>query len=107
MPEDEEDAGGEEAVEAKKPAVGPVTIRIGVFASATAARDAAQDILALLQDYQITDVDFDFCEVGPQISSNPSVTWNHSSTSLVPSLLPSASASLQRPGRGTSSRTLR
>ena len=42
--------------------VGPVTIWIGVFSestSATAAHDAAQDVLALLKDYQITDVDID------------------------------------------------
>ncbi|KAH8114185.1 hypothetical protein DFH11DRAFT_1856007 [Phellopilus nigrolimitatus] len=73
-PEDEGD--DEETVEAKKPVVGPVTIWIGVFpesTSATAARDAAQDVLALLKDYQITDVDVDFREsfytreAGPQL----------------------------------------
>ena len=60
----------------KKPAVGPVTIWIGVFharVSATAAHDAARDILALLADSQITDVDVDFREslymrqAGPQL----------------------------------------
>ncbi|KIL60408.1 hypothetical protein M378DRAFT_14168 [Amanita muscaria Koide BX008] len=57
-PEDEEDAKGkeegegEEEGEAKKPVVGPVTIWIGVFpesTSATAAHDAAHDVLALLR----------------------------------------------------------
>ena len=75
VPEDEEDAD-EETVEAEKPVVGPVTIWIGVFPesiSATAAHDAAQDVLALLRDYQITDVDVDFREsfytreAGPQL----------------------------------------
>ncbi|KAM6499303.1 hypothetical protein JOM56_004811 [Amanita muscaria] len=70
-PEDEEDAKGkeegegEEEGEAKKPVVGPVTIWIGVFpesTSATAAHDAAQDVLVLLKYYQITDVDIDFRE---------------------------------------------
>ncbi|KAI9439642.1 hypothetical protein H4582DRAFT_2119419 [Lactarius indigo] len=63
-PEGEEDAD-EETVEAKKPVIGPVTIWIGVFpesTSATAAHDAAQDVLLLLKDYQITDVDVDFRE---------------------------------------------
>ena len=49
---------------------------IGVFpesTSATAAHDAAQSLLVLLKDYQITDVDIDFRElfytrkVGPQL----------------------------------------
>ncbi|KAF8346769.1 hypothetical protein F5887DRAFT_1061256 [Amanita rubescens] len=75
-PEDEEDPKGEEEGKAKKSIVGPVTIWIGIFpksTSATAAHDAAQDVLALLKDYQITDVDIDFresfytCEVGPQL----------------------------------------
>ncbi|KAI0292556.1 hypothetical protein BC826DRAFT_1146247 [Russula brevipes] len=75
-PEEEEDAEGEEeaqegedsdeeSVEAKKSVVGHVTIWIGVFpesTSATAAHDAAQDVLALLRDYQIIDVDIDFRE---------------------------------------------
>jgi hypothetical protein len=74
-PEDEGDAD-EETVEAKKPVVGPVTIWIGVLpesTSATAAHDAAQAVLALLKDYQITDVDVDFREsfytreAGPQL----------------------------------------
>ena len=69
--EDEEDVEGkeededEETVGAKKPVVGPVTIWIGVFpesTSATAAHDAAQDVLALLRDYQITDIDIDYRE---------------------------------------------
>ena len=71
-PEDEEDAEGEEEGEAKKPVVSPVTIWIGVFpesTSATAAHDAAQVVIALLKDYQITDVDIDFYtrEVGPRL----------------------------------------
>jgi hypothetical protein len=74
--EGEGESEGEEEGEAKKPVVGPVTIWIGVFpesTSATAAHDAAQDVLALLKDYQITDVDIDFREsfytreVGPQL----------------------------------------
>ena len=61
---------------AKEPVVGPVTIWIGIFpdsTSATAAHDEAQDLLALLNDYQITDVDIDFREsfytreVSPQL----------------------------------------
>jgi len=76
VPEDEEEDEDEETVEAKKPVVGPVTIWIGVFpesTSATAAHDAAQDVLALLRDYQITDVDIDYREsfytreAGPQL----------------------------------------
>jgi hypothetical protein len=63
-------------VGAKKPVVSPVTIWIGVFpesTSATAAHNAAQDVLALLRDYQITNVDIDYREsfytrkVGPQL----------------------------------------
>ncbi|KAL5480421.1 hypothetical protein ACEPAI_1691 [Sanghuangporus weigelae] len=70
--EDEDDDSGE----AKKPIVGPVTIWIGVSpdtTSATAAHGAAQDVLALLKDYEITDVDVDFREsvyvreVGPRL----------------------------------------
>ncbi|KAG7439988.1 uncharacterized protein BT62DRAFT_924364 [Guyanagaster necrorhizus] len=80
-PEDEEDTD-KETVEANKPVVSPVTIWIGVFpesTSATAAHDAAQDILALLKDYQITDVDVDFresfymCEAGPRLLKPVSV----------------------------------
>ncbi|KAG6334414.1 hypothetical protein ID866_4670 [Astraeus odoratus] len=81
-PEDEEDAEGkedvedEETVKAKKPDVGPVTIWIGVWpgsTSATAAHHTAQGALALLRDYQITDVDIDYREslymreAGPQL----------------------------------------
>ncbi|KAF9649940.1 hypothetical protein BDM02DRAFT_3128052 [Thelephora ganbajun] len=81
-PEDEEDVEGEEededeeTVEAKKPVIGPVTIWVGVFpesTSATAAHNAAQDVLALLKDYQITDVDIEYREsfytreAGPQL----------------------------------------
>ncbi|KAH9937953.1 hypothetical protein B0H21DRAFT_758006 [Amylocystis lapponica] len=66
---DDEHLGGE--IE-----VGPVTLWIGVFldiTSATAAHDAAQEILALLAKHQITDVDIDFRgsiytrEVGPEL----------------------------------------
>jgi hypothetical protein len=62
--------------DAEEPVVSPVTIWIGVFprsTSATAAHGAAQDVLALLKDYQITDVDVDFREsfytreVSPQL----------------------------------------
>ena len=67
-PEDEEEGEDEETVtvDAKKPVLSPVTIWIGVFpksTTATAAHDAAQSILTLLQNkYQITDVDVDFRE---------------------------------------------
>jgi hypothetical protein len=66
---DDEHSGGESDV-------GPVTIWIGVFleiTSATAAHDAAQEILTLLAKHQITDVDVDFRgsiythEVGPEL----------------------------------------
>ncbi|KDN45714.1 hypothetical protein RSAG8_04798, partial [Rhizoctonia solani AG-8 WAC10335] len=53
---DDEHLGG-------KTDVGPVTIWIGVLpdsTSATAAHDAAQEILALLAKNQITDVEVDF-----------------------------------------------
>ena len=63
--EDEEESEGEEEGKAKKPVISPVTIWIGVFpdsTSATVAHDAAQVVLALLKDYQITDVDIDFRE---------------------------------------------
>lgn len=63
MPEDEEEGEVEETVEAKKPVLSPVTIWIGVFpdsTTATAAHHAAQRVLALLQKYQITDVDVNF-----------------------------------------------
>ena len=76
-PENREDANGdEETLGIKKPVVDPVTIWIGVFpesTSATAAHNAAKDILALLKSYQITDVDIDFREsfytreAGPQL----------------------------------------
>lgn len=49
----------------KNMVVGPVTIWIGVSrdtTSAMAAHGAAQDVLALLKDYKITDVDVDFRE---------------------------------------------
>ncbi|KAJ3826032.1 hypothetical protein F5880DRAFT_154995 [Lentinula raphanica] len=55
--------------EVEEPSFSPVTIWIGVFpgsTTATAAHNAAQDVLALLKNYQITDVDVDFRE---------SVTW--------------------------------
>ena len=55
----EESESGEEC-RVRKPVVGPVTIWIGVFpgsTSATAAHDAAQDVLALLRDFEIIDVD--------------------------------------------------
>ena len=64
--ENEESEDEEEEGKAKKPAVSPVTIWTGVFpesTSATAAHDAAQDVLALLKNhYQITGVDVDFHE---------------------------------------------
>ena len=72
----EESESGEER-KVRKPVVGPVTIWIGVFpgsTSATAAHDAAQDVLALLRDFEIIDVDVDFREsfyrrkvAGPQL----------------------------------------
>jgi hypothetical protein len=49
----------------KKQGVSRVTIWIGVFpdnTTATAAHDAARDVLALLRDYEITDIDVDFRE---------------------------------------------
>lgn len=66
----------EETVEAKKLVLSPVTIWIGVFPESTTptgAHYAAQSVLALLQQYQITDVDVDFREsiytrvVGPRL----------------------------------------
>ena len=75
-PEDEEEDEDEEMVKAKKPVLSPVTIWIGVFpesTTATAAHNAAQDVLALLQKYQITDVNVDFREsiymrnIGPRL----------------------------------------
>ncbi|CAE7205656.1 unnamed protein product [Rhizoctonia solani] len=79
---DEEDDGGEsiKARLSKKPELGPVTIWIGVYpgsTSATAAHNAAQDVLALLKDYEITDVDVDFREsyytreAGPRLLDPP------------------------------------
>jgi hypothetical protein len=62
---DEDDDSEETAEVKKKPAVGPVTIWVGVFPDrtpATAAHDAAQVVLALLARSQITDVDIDFRE---------------------------------------------
>lgn len=62
--EDVEDEDDEEG-EATSSVVGPVTIWIGVSpntTSATAAHGAAQDVLALLKDYKITDVDLEFRE---------------------------------------------
>ncbi|EPT04345.1 hypothetical protein FOMPIDRAFT_1014196 [Fomitopsis schrenkii] len=68
--EDEDDEGVDEddvyegSVD-KNMVVGPVTIWIGVSrdtTSAMAAHGAAQDVLALLKDYKITDVDVDFRE---------------------------------------------
>jgi hypothetical protein len=77
--EDKEDSECEEEdklVGAKKLVISPVTIWIGVFpksTSTTAAHNMAQDVLALLRDYQITNVDIDYHEsfythkVGPQL----------------------------------------
>jgi hypothetical protein len=75
--EDDEEGEDEEEGEAKKPVAGPVTIWTGVYpgsTSATAAHDAAQDILVLLKDgYEIADIDIDFREslytreVGPRL----------------------------------------
>ncbi|KAG6334418.1 hypothetical protein ID866_4674 [Astraeus odoratus] len=68
-PKDEEGTKGEEEdedkemVKAKKPDVSPVTIWIGVFpdsTTTTAAHNAAQDVLALLRDYQITDININY-----------------------------------------------
>ena len=73
---DEEEDESEEEDEARKQVAGPVAIWIGVLpesTSATSAHNAAQDVLALLNDYQITDVDIDFREsfymreVGPRL----------------------------------------
>lgn len=61
----DEEGEGETAKVKKKPAVGPVTIWVGVFPDrtpATAAHDAAQVVLALLARHNITDVDIDFRE---------------------------------------------
>ncbi|KAF9519043.1 hypothetical protein BS47DRAFT_1388465 [Hydnum rufescens UP504] len=61
----EEEDKDEETVGAKKLVVSPVTIWFGIFsesASAMAAHNMAQDVLALLRDYQMTDVDIDYCE---------------------------------------------
>ncbi|KAG8824813.1 hypothetical protein FRC17_009021, partial [Serendipita sp. 399] len=61
---------------AKEARVGPVTLWIGVFADwtpPTLAHEAAQDVLALLEKYSITDVSVHFREsiyttkVGPQL----------------------------------------
>lgn len=61
---------------AREPAVSPVTIWIGVSPKSTstaAAHGAAQGILALLKNHQITDIDIDFressyrCKAGPQL----------------------------------------
>ncbi|KAI9430556.1 hypothetical protein H4582DRAFT_2121903 [Lactarius indigo] len=68
----DEDDGEETAEVRKKPAVGPVTIWVGVFPdriSATVAHDAAKVVLGLLAGHQITDVDVDFREAGPQLLS--------------------------------------
>jgi hypothetical protein len=74
----DEDDGEETAQVKKKPAVGPVTIWVGVFPDripATAAHDAAKVVLGLLAGHQITDVDVDFREslyrreAGPQLLS--------------------------------------
>jgi hypothetical protein len=60
----------------KEPRLSPVTIWIGVFADwtpPTLAYEAAQDLLALLKEYNITDVNVHFrdsiyrLEVGPQL----------------------------------------
>ncbi|KZP25739.1 hypothetical protein FIBSPDRAFT_929153 [Athelia psychrophila] len=61
--EDEDEDADAEPAAATKPVLSPVTIWIGVFpgsATATAAHGAAQSVLALLQKYQITDVDVAF-----------------------------------------------
>lgn len=85
----EEDGLDEETLKTKK-LVGPVTIWIGVFpesTSATVAHDAAQDILALLKDHNISDVDIDFREsfytreVGPLL--HKPVTFEHPLVNVV------------------------
>ncbi|KAH9851414.1 hypothetical protein C2E23DRAFT_886587 [Lenzites betulinus] len=56
---------GQNDPEARKPAIGPVTIWVGVApasTSPTAAHDAAAAVLALLAEHQITDVDVAFRE---------------------------------------------
>ncbi|KAI6008150.1 hypothetical protein F5J12DRAFT_767781 [Pisolithus orientalis] len=74
--EGEDDNEDEEPTKTKKRNVGPVTIWIGVFpdtTTPTAACNAAQEVLALLNHYRITDVDVDFREsfytreAGPQL----------------------------------------
>lgn len=63
--EDDKDTNNEGHFEAAKPTISPVTIWIGVFPdsiSATTAHNAAQVVLALLKDYQITDVDIKYRE---------------------------------------------
>ncbi|KAI6040596.1 hypothetical protein EDC04DRAFT_2602376 [Pisolithus marmoratus] len=78
---------------------------IGVFpelTSATAAHDAAQDVLSFLRDYKITDINVDFqesiytCYAGPQllqpVSDDPLIDVV---SPLTPAL---ASESLPRPG---------
>jgi hypothetical protein len=74
--ESEEKSNGEEEDKAKKLVVSPVTIWIGIFsntASAMAAHNAAQDVLTLLKNYQITNIDIKFYkslyvhEVGPYL----------------------------------------
>ncbi len=76
---------------------------IGVFpesTSSTAAHNAAQDVLALLKDYQIADIDIDFREsfhmreVGPRLLNHITRPTLRPS---VPSLLPLASPYPPRP----------
>ncbi|KAG8731259.1 hypothetical protein FRC11_004642 [Ceratobasidium sp. 423] len=73
---DKED-DGEEDVKGE-PAVGPVTIWVGVYVDHTSpslAHKAAQDVLALLLQYKLTDIDVDFRgsvvtrKAGPQLLS--------------------------------------
>jgi hypothetical protein len=61
--ENEEKNNSKEENKTKKPVVSPVTIWIGIFPNTTsvmAAHNAAQDVLTLLKNYQITNIDVKF-----------------------------------------------
>ncbi|KAH8914289.1 hypothetical protein BT69DRAFT_1105728 [Atractiella rhizophila] len=74
--EEDEEEEDEKMIRTKKQDVGRVVIWVGVFpgnTTATAAHNAAQDVLAILSDYEITDIDVEFREslytreAGPQL----------------------------------------